>query len=509
MRKFIVRTTIILIVIISLPLSFLIIRQLSNMTENEKIVKGVFDKQIETILYSLNQTSENVINQWVNRLDLPLDYNSDAQDKIVNFLFENNLAIDKVEFYDLSQHKYLFSRSRIDSIEYKSEIPDNKKIDELKKFLEDGYQRIESVRKNEYTTLIFLLKNREKNVLGTILIHTGTFIEQNLGPSIQQVAQQDFYINVTDRKLNSILYSVGPSSENFSNLHTLSSWYLPDIEFSIQLRSATIDSLVKERSQRDNYIFIAVLIIVLLGIVFVIISIRKEIYLSEMKSEFVSNVSHEIRTPLALISMYSETLLLKRVKTKEKESEYLNVIHLESQRLSEMVNRILSFSKMEKNKRTYHYSKMEVNDKIEEVIYTFSPHLKQMNVSYFVELSPENPAINADQEAIAECIINLLDNAIKYGNDTDKKIWIRTLMKGDNIQIDIEDNGIGIARKHQRRIFEKFYRVTKGNLAHKAKGTGLGLNIVKQIVDNHGGQIRVNSTLGTGSCFSLIFPVIK
>jgi two-component system, OmpR family, phosphate regulon sensor histidine kinase PhoR len=506
MRKFIFRISIILIIIISLPVSFLIIRQLSDLTENEKIVTGVFEKQIETILYSLNQTSDNIIKSWINQIDLPTEYNSEIHDKIVNSIFENNQAIYKIEFVDLNRNKTLFKKQRTDSIQYLTQMPDGTIIEELKRLFADGYQRIESKSNGEFTNLYFLFKNREKDVLGVFYINTKTFIEQNLGPNIQQVAQQSFIIKVTSIKDNKILYSVGPIDEKLLDSQSRIAWYLPGIEFSIQLRSVTINSLVRERSLRENYIFAGVLLIVLLGILFVILSIRKEIFLSEMKSEFVSNVSHEIRTPLALISLYAETLLLKRFKTKEKESEYLSVIQLEAQRLSEMVNRILTFSKMEKKKRIYNQTEIELNSLIEEVIYSYSPHLREMNVAYKLDFESEKLTILADKEATVECLINLLDNAVKYGRENGKMIAIRTFQNQGRIQLDIEDNGIGISKKHQRHIFEKFYRVTKGNLAYKTKGTGLGLNIVKQIMEHNGGRVKVKSTLGKGSCFSLIFP---
>jgi two-component system phosphate regulon sensor histidine kinase PhoR len=509
MRKFIFRITLFLIVIVSLPVTFLIIRQLSDLTENEKIVKGVFDKQIETILYSLNQTSENVISSWISRIDLPVEYNSETNSKIVNSICENNQAIYKIEFIDFANSKVLYNHQPIGSMYAESLIPDKQLTDDLRKNFNDGFQKVVGFKKDEFTILYFFSKNRGKNVLGAIWINTKTFIEQNLGPSIQQVAEQSFNINVSRNDDHKIVYSVGRVDGDLLNSHVQSSWYLPGIVFTIQLQSATINSLVRERSKRENYIFAGVLLIVLFGVIFVIISIRKEIFLSEMKSEFVSNVSHEIRTPLALISMYAETLLLKRLKTKEKESEYLNVIQLESQRLSEMVNRILIFSKMEKRKRAFHFSEIDVNCLIEEVIYNYSPHLKSKSVECSLDLEANIPAIQADREAVVECLINLLDNGVKYGRDTGKIISIKTLHKHDMIHIDIKDNGIGISKKHQRHIFEKFYRVTKGNLAHKEKGTGLGLNIVMQIMENHGGRVKVKSTLDEGSCFSLIFPLKK
>jgi len=509
MRKFISRITILLAIVILLPVLFLIIRQLSDLTENEKIVKGVFEKQIETILYSLNQTSENIIRSWINRIDLPIEYNSETNDKIVNFLLENNQAIYRVDFLYLPNNKLLYTIQRDNTINFDTDKLDKQTIETLYRFYQEGNQRIESRSEGQFTILYFLPKNREKNVLGLIFINTKTFIEQNLGPSFQQVAQQSFNVKATNKKDGKILYSVGPANEDLLETHVKDSWYLPEIEFSIQLLSATIDSLVRERGKRENYIFAGILLIVLFGVTFVIISIRKEIRTSEMKSEFVSNVSHEIRTPLALISMYAETLLLKRYKTQEKEKEYLSVIQLEAQRLSEMVNGILSFSKIEKNKRTYNKTQVELNCLIEEVIYSYSPQLKEKDVEYSLDLDSENLNILADREAVVECLINILDNAVKYGRETGKVISIRTFLKHEKVHVDIEDNGIGISKKHQRHIFEKFYRVSEGNLAYKAKGTGLGLNIVKQIMQSNGGQVSVKSTLGVGSCFSLTFPFNK
>jgi len=286
-------------------------------------------------------------------------------------------------------------------------------------------------------------------------------------------------------------------------------WYVPGATASIALMSATITDLVYERAQRQSYLFAIMVFLLVLGIVFVIVTIRREIRLAEMKSEFVSNVSHEIRTPLALISMYSETLLLKRIKSEQKATEYLNVINQETNRLTALVNRILSFSKMEKKKREYHFTDVNVNELIVEVCDNFEPHFKAQAVALNLVLNSHIPFISADRDSITESLINLIDNAVKYGNAENKTIEIRTKSTDGNVYIDVEDNGIGISKKHQKLVFDKFFRVTEGNLAHKAKGSGLGLNIVKMIMEKHKGKILLNSQQGKGSCFTLIFPLKK
>lgn len=509
MKRFLLRIIVVLMVIILLPVSFFILKQLTNLSENEKLVKSVFEKQIETILYSLNQATDNVVSNWVSRLDLPQEADTVVLNEIVNNLIQKNPSIYKVEFFSLlnNQPMYTYSRQEEPSSGL-TFLPDKNKLDSLRELIKQDYQKIESTTEGEFTILYFLFRNREKDTGCKLFMNTKTFVKQNLGPGIQAVARDVFTIQVVDKKEGRILYQAG-EEPGFEMTNALSQdiWYLPGKVFRIQPQTTTIESLVTARSRKDYISLSILMLIVTIGFVFLISTIKKEVLLAEMKSEFVSNVSHEIRTPLALISMYAETLLLKRFKTPEKEKEYLTVIHNESNRLSEMVNRILSFSKMEKMKRQYHFDEVDINDLIDEVVYTFGPHLKSMSVECTKEFDFDLPLIEADREAVNECLVNLIDNAVKYGKETGKKIWIKTRQTDKNLCIDVEDNGIGISKKHLPYIFDKFYRVTKGNLAHQAKGTGIGLNIVQQIMKTHNGIVDVKSKPNEGSCFTLIFPL--
>jgi two-component system phosphate regulon sensor histidine kinase PhoR len=245
----------------------------------------------------------------------------------------------------------------------------------------------------------------------------------------------------------------------------------------------------------------------LIGVWIVYRNIKKEVELAQIKSDFVSNVSHELRTPLSLISMFSETLEMDRVKTDEKKKEYYSIISQEANRLGKIVNSILNFSKMEAGKRQYNFVESYLNDVTENVYRSYRFHLEQKGFTFNIVKDESIPIIKIDEEAISEAIVNLVDNAVKY-SDSNKEITIRTGLETNYAFIEIEDKGIGIPEKDQKKVFEKFFRVSAGNV-HNVKGSGLGLSIVKHIVDAHKGEIKLSSTVGEGSKFKLMFPLSK
>ena len=507
MKKIVVQLSLVLLLVLALPVSFFLIQQASNLTENEEIVQQAFNQQLETILFTINQNSENVIMAWVNQLDVPLDCSGTIIDGVLSQLMMNNAAIQEIVFFDIKTRQKIKQHSRTEVTQINE--PDNAIFSSLERSLQQGYRKVEIQNEDGNTLLLFRLKTVKPQVLAVIKLNNKTFVEQNLGSAIQQIAQNRFSVSITDTLSRQVIYAVNANASDRQTDHKQPMWYVSGTTVSIALMSATITDLVYERAQRQSYLFAIMVFLLVLGIVFVIVTIRREIRLAEMKSEFVSNVSHEIRTPLALISMYSETLLLKRIKSEQKATEYLNVIHQETSRLTALVNRILSFSKMEKKKREYHFSDVNVNELIVEVCDNFEPHFKAQNVALNLKLNSQIPFVMADSDSITESLINLIDNAVKYGNAESKTIEIRTRSTGGNVYVDVEDNGIGISKKHQKLVFDKFFRVTEGNLAHKAKGSGLGLNIVKMIMEKHNGKIVLSSQQGKGSCFTLIFPLKK
>jgi two-component system, OmpR family, phosphate regulon sensor histidine kinase PhoR len=303
-----------MIMLMALPVSYFIIKQASELNENETLVQQAFEQQLETILFTINQNSENYIVSWVNQLNVPVDCDGEVMENIVKRLFMNNPAILQISFFNTTDGKHLKT-----IIQFDKEIvflkPELGMLNTLKRYSEQGYPRIETVRDNENTFFYFIIKSTNVDMLGAIVIHSKTFVEQNLGASIQQIAQNRFSISITDTLAATSIYSTQTDTlVNMKSGFRQPMWYLPGKVASIALLSATIDQLVTKRAKRDSLLFYIMIGVVVAGLLFVVFTIRREVKLAEMKSEFVSNVSHEIRTPLALISMYTETLFLKRVK---------------------------------------------------------------------------------------------------------------------------------------------------------------------------------------------------
>jgi two-component system phosphate regulon sensor histidine kinase PhoR len=281
---------------------------------------------------------------------------------------------------------------------------------------------------------------------------------------------------------------------------------MKDYKMGIELKNLTISDLARDRMRRNLFLIGIMDLFLIFGAWLIFRNISKQVELSQLKSDFVSNVSHEIRTPLALISMYIETLEMGRIKDKSKINEYYSVILNETARLSGIVNRILSFSQIDNKKRKYFFNFTRLNDIVESTALTFRYTLETKGFTCTFEPDDKLPPVWADKDAIAEALVNLIDNAMKYSEEN-KHIVLRTGRRDDFVYMEVQDHGIGITVKDQRFIFDKFYRVTGKNLANRVKGSGLGLAIVKHIMDAHSGRIFVKSSPGEGSLFRLLFPV--
>jgi two-component system phosphate regulon sensor histidine kinase PhoR len=230
----------------------------------------------------------------------------------------------------------------------------------------------------------------------------------------------------------------------------------------------------------------------------------RQMRLSQMKSDFVSNVSHELRTPLSSIRVFGEYMRLGRVEKSEKIREYGEYIEAESRRLTQLINNILDFSRIESAEKKYRFIDCDLGAIVADTVSAFEVPLRERGFNITVDVAPSLPRVCVDRDSIAQALVNLIDNAVKYSGER-KEIAVRAFVEGDEVRITVQDHGIGIAATEQKKIFEKFYRVGSG-LVHDVKGSGLGLAIVTHIIKAHRGRVEVASTPGDGTTFTIALP---
>jgi signal transduction histidine kinase len=241
------------------------------------------------------------------------------------------------------------------------------------------------------------------------------------------------------------------------------------------------------------------------GMIFAYRNVSSELALAKLKSDFVSNVSHELRTPLALIRLYAETLELGRISTAGKQQQYYEIIRKESERLTSLINNILDFSRIEAGKKEYSFRETDIADLVRSTLESYRFEIEQNGFEFEQKIDNNLPPLSVDREAIARSLLNLVNNAVKYSAGR-KYLGVHLYRRDGNVNLEVEDHGIGIPPKEQLKIFEKFYRVGDP-LVHNTKGSGLGLSLVRHIVLAHGGHVAVESAPGHGSKFIIILPL--
>jgi signal transduction histidine kinase len=224
-----------------------------------------------------------------------------------------------------------------------------------------------------------------------------------------------------------------------------------------------------------------------------------------MKSEFVSNVSHELKTPLALIRMFSETLLMGRVKNDERKIEYYDVITRESERLTALINNVLDFSKIDAGRRTYDMAPASVEEVVKNTLAAYRYELSKENFDVEVAIEDDLPVLVMDDDAISQALLNLLNNAVKYSGDH-KYIKVSAFRRDGTVHIAVTDKGLGISKEDQKKIFDMFYRGADAHV-RPTRGTGLGLAITKHTAEAHGGTVLLESARGDGSTFTIVLPL--
>jgi signal transduction histidine kinase len=282
-------------------------------------------------------------------------------------------------------------------------------------------------------------------------------------------------------------------------------FFFTDQALAVESRSITPEQWMQRSLLLNLLLTLTAMGLLVAAIVAALRTAARATRLSQMKTEFVSNVSHELRTPLSSIRVFGEFLRLGRVTDPRKIREYGESIETESRRLTQLVANILDFSGIESGQRSYRFEKVDAAEVVAETLRSFEVRLEREGFSLEMQTPPAPlPPIWADPLAVAQVVSNLVDNAIKYSGDA-RTIAVRLAEGDDFVSIAVADRGPGIDAEEHERIFEKFYRVVTG-LQHEARGSGLGLSIVKHIMAAHRGRIDVRSEPGAGSTFTTRWP---
>jgi two-component system, OmpR family, phosphate regulon sensor histidine kinase PhoR len=255
----------------------------------------------------------------------------------------------------------------------------------------------------------------------------------------------------------------------------------------------------------DSLLIGGAVTIILAGLGFLAIAIRRERRANELKSDFISNVSHELKTPLSIITMFGEMLANGRTKSPEQATEYAEIIFRESVRLDRLIENVLDFAKIERGMSVYEFAEADIGEVVTRAVDLAARRLATAAMTLDIELEPELPLVKLDANAFTLAVLNLIDNAIKYAADG-KRVALTLKRDGERVVLAVRDWGPGIAAEEHVRIFERFYRARAMRLK-PIRGSGIGLALVQHIARAHGGDVSVTSKAGEGSTFQLWLPI--
>jgi len=367
------------------------------------------------------------------------------------------------------------------------------------------YNHRHKTRINGKSYFFSLFKGHDNGQWGLIM-DPGHILNNSIRNSIlEKTNESNFYWKVTGEH-GEILLESEYLPEDMPPVYAVFPSNLPSLSLLLYPENLRLfDSLLRPGKGLFFYIFVVIVIILAFGLFFTLQTVNQELHLSKMKSHFMSTVSHEFKSPLTSIRQMAEMLVRGRVPSPEKQQKYYGTILQQSERLSHLIDNILDFSKMEEGQKSFRFEKTDIIPVVKEIVELFQKHTEERGFNISLTIPEPLPDVVFDREAIEQVMHNLLDNACKY-SDTSRNIEVQLFPKGNNIVFSVRDYGIGIRKEDHNKIFSRFYRAGE-ELTQNVKGSGIGLTIVKQIVDAHHGDISVESNPDKGSIFTVKLPV--
>ncbi len=520
-----IKLIIVVIIAVVIPILSFTAFQMIQSNENEAMIQSIYEQQLESVLFSINQHCWNVFNTWaeiVNKIVTASSTRTRKETELeallskFNYLegafirFSPQNTIGRLQNSDELFHHQVDWPAQIE-LKIKT---DSSQFLKILKHSRNGY--IQPVGFSYHlqddfslTLLIFILQPEDSHSLPIfvgLLINNTRFVNEVVVNRFEAIKESNFIFMIRDAR-QEMLYSTDEDEIAAADEKSAVLWILPELRLGIRLKGESLAQLSKSRIQNNLIFLLLVNLILFIGIAILLRSIFSEIKLARLKTDFVANVSHDLRTPLALIRMHAETLEMGRVTTEERKMHYYKLIASESARLTQIVTNILDFSRIESHRKEYNLQMADLSPLVETTLTRYQYHLTQTGFELVTQIDSSVSPIKIDEAAITQVLLNLLDNAVKFSSVT-KKIIVVLKEDEKGIYLSVQDFGIGIPENELKKIFDKFYRVENDFVRH-TRGSGLGLSLVKYIMEVHGGSVSVKSKPGAGSTFTLIFPKVQ
>jgi nitrogen-specific signal transduction histidine kinase len=455
---------------------------LLNLTQDNAAYSELFKEtfgRLASMLYSVNDAG----------FALPADHNLFLAQALVE-IARKKAFLDEGRFFKLPDFERLIAAEE-SSIRVSENFP---KTDSLESLKENKLQHLpiegEALygiyHKTNGTSVLALLSS--ENIASIFANFRADFRDSDVAYRI--VDEYGRFINGVD-KLEDEPFVVADIGKDFPG-------------WKIELAFKAGDVFEKAASHRIAvYIWIGLLVIALILIAGGVAAqvVRKQIKLNKLKNDFIATVSHELKTPLASIRLLVDTLLEGNYKDQQQVTEYFQLVSKENERLTRLVDNFLTFSRMERNKQTFAMAWTSPADIVRDAAEAVKTKFGAGKCDFQIQIADNLPDIYADHDIMVTAVVNLLDNSYKYSYD-DKKIELKVFSEDNFVCFSVKDNGIGMSRRQIKKIFDRFYQADT-SLSRRVEGAGLGLSIVKFIIDAHKGTISVDSVPNEGTTFTI------
>lgn len=459
----------------------------SNIKLVEQAVKQIEQKIIDNdrILYDMADVNEReswpAINEEIKRADLNVDQ--------VWFLQPNGTIL----YPKSSRHFY---NSFTKSFDVRQLNLDQLRLGET--------NHLHRERVDDYFFASYVLKeNREGEKILVCFQMNPDKIRALVDKYLKDLSPS-YYVSVVDYENNGIFRDPIPRTNKYyweSRFPTtLYKWILQVVPQG----HAKIEQDLRNQRRINFFFMILSMFLIFLGLVIIYVAGRRERQLTQLKEDFISNVSHELKTPLSLIRMFSEILVMGKVKDKATEAEYHSIIHNESDRMTRLITNLLDFASLERGMDKKHFEKTNIAELVTKGLEAYRYQIQKQGFQLSTRVD-EVPETLADPNSLTLALFNLLDNSLKYSGEQ-KQITVSVVQTNGFVDLAVSDRGIGIPKEEWPRIFEKFYRGSNAAV-QKIRGSGIGLSITKHVAELHGGSVLLESEPGEGSTFTLRIPV--